>query len=598
MPKIEDYALLSDLHTAALVSIGGSIDWLCLPRFDSPAAFTALLGDDEQGHWTLAPAAGGTCTARRYAGNTLVLETDWVTADGAVRVIDFMPPRAETPHVVRIAVGLDGEVAMRSALRLRFDYGREVPWVRHVDREVQAIAGPNLVRLAAAVPLRGEHRATLADFTVRQGDRVPFVMSWAPSHQPQMSYVDAEQALPATADFWTEWCSHAAYQDGPYNEAIDRSIITLKALTYAPTGGIVAAATTSLPEELGGVRNWDYRYCWLRDATYALQALLAAGFRREAGAWRDWLLRAIAGQPEALQIVYSIDGARRLPEAELGWLPGYEASRPVRTGNAASGQLQLDVWGETLEALFLARQAGLPADPDAWALQVALMNHLESAWHEPDNGLWEVRGERQHFTHSKVMAWVAADRMARSARMHGLPGPAPRWEALRDQIHHDVVTHAFDADRNTFTQAYGSAALDASLLLIPRVGFLPGTDPRVLGTIAAIRRELSEDSGLIKRYQTNETDDGLKGSEGLFIACSFWLVDALSAAGQRQDAIDLFTRLLGLRNDVGLLSEEWDPAAQRQLGNTPQAFSHFGLVVSAVGLHMGHMARSDDPMLT
>ena len=597
MPKIEDYALLSDLHTAALVSTGGSIDWLCLPRFDSPAAFTALLGNDEKGHWTLAPAAGGTCTTRRYAGNTLVLETDWVTADGAVRVIDFMPPRADTPHVVRIAVGLDGEVAMRSALRLRFDYGREVPWVRHLGREVHAIAGPNLVRLAAAVPLGGEHRATLADFTVGQGDRVPFVMSWAPSHQPEMPYADAEQALAATTDFWTEWCSHAAYRDGAYNEAIDRSIITLKALTYAPTGGIVAAATTSLPEELGGVRNWDYRYCWLRDATYALQALLAAGFRREAGAWRDWLLRAIAGQPEALQIVYSIDGARRLPEVELGWLAGYEASRPVRTGNAASGQLQLDVWGETLDALFLARQAGLPADADAWALQVALMNHLESAWREPDNGLWEVRGDRQHFTHSKVMAWVAADRMARSVRTHGLPGPAPRWEALREQIHHDVVTRAFDADRNTFTQAYGSAALDASLLLIPRVGFLPATDPRVLGTIAAVRRELSED-GLVRRYQTSETDDGVKGSEGLFIACSFWLVDALCAAGQRQDAIDLFERLLLLRNDVGLLSEEWDPVAQRQLGNTPQAFSHFGLVVSALQLHMGHMARSDDPMLT
>ena len=593
MPKIEDYALLSDLHTAALVSNGGSIDWLCLPRFDSPAAFAALLGNDDAGHWTLAPAAGGTCTTRRYAGNTLVLETDWVTAEGAVRVIDFMPPRADTPHVVRIAVGLDGEVAMRSALRLRFDYGREVPWVRHAGREARAIAGPNLVRLAAAVPLRGEQWATLADFTVRPGDRVPFVLSWAPSHQPEMPYLDAEQALTATADFWTEWCSHAAYREGAYNEAIDRSIITLKGLTYAPTGGIVAAATTSLPEELGGVRNWDYRYCWLRDATYALQALLAAGFRREAGAWRDWLLRAIAGQPEALQIVYSIDGARRLPEAELGWLPGYEASRPVRTGNAASGQLQLDVWGETLDALFLARQAGLPADADAWALQVALMNHLESAWREPDNGLWEVRGDRQHFTHSKVMAWVAADRMARSVRTHGLPGPAPRWEAIRDQIHHDVVTYAFDPGRNTFTQAYGSTALDASLLLIPRVGFLPGTDPRVLGTIAAIRRELSEDSGLIKRYQTNETDDGLKGSEGLFIACSFWLVDALCAAGQRQDAIDLFERLLGLRNDVGLLSEEWDPAAQRQLGNTPQAFSHFGLVVSALQLHSGRAARSD-----
>ena len=439
MPKIEDYALLGDLHTAALVSTTGSIDWLCLPRFDSPAAFAALLHNDKAGHWTLAPVAADKCTSRRYAGKTLVLETDWVTADGAVRVIDFMPPRADTPHVVRIAVGLDGEVAMRSALRLRFDYGREVPWVRHPGSEVHAIAGPNRVRLTSAVPLRGDHWETIADFTVRKGDRVSFVMSWAPSHEPQMPYVDAEQALSATTDFWTEWSSHAAYQTGPYNDAIDRSIITLKALTYEPTGGIVAAATTSLPEELGGVRNWDYRYCWLRDATYALQALLAAGFRREAGAWRDWLLRAIAGQPEALQIVYSIDGARRLPEAELPWLAGYEGSSPVRTGNAASGQLQLDVWGETLDALFLARQAGLPADPDAWALQVALMNHLESAWREPDNGLWEVRGDRQHFTHSKVMAWVAADRMARSVRTHGLPGPVLRWEQLRDQIHHDVV---------------------------------------------------------------------------------------------------------------------------------------------------------------
>jgi len=596
MPKIDDYALLSDLHTAALVSTAGSIDWLCLPRFDSPAAFAALLDHDQAGHWTLAPAAGGTCTTRRYAGNTVVLETDWVTGQGTVRVIDFMPPRALTPHVVRIAVGLDGEVAMRSVLRLRFDYGREVPWVRHGGSEAHAIAGPNLVRLASAVPLRGEDSATLADFTVRKGDRAPFVMSWAPSHEPQMPYLDAEQALSMTTEFWAEWISHAAYQDGPYREAIDRSIITLKALTYQPTGGIVAAATTSLPEELGGVRNWDYRYCWLRDATYALQALLAAGFRREAGAWRDWLLRAIAGEPEALQIVYSIDGARRLPEIELGWLAGYEASRPVRTGNAASGQLQLDVWGETLDALFLARQAGLPADPDAWALQVALMNHLEAAWREPDNGLWEVRGDRQHFTHSKVMAWVAADRMARSVRAHGLPGPVLHWEQLRDQIHRDVVTHAFDTGRNTFTQAYGSTALDASLLLIPRVGFLPATDPRVLGTIAAVRRELSED-GLVKRYQTSETDDGVKGSEGLFIACSFWLVDALGAAGQRRDAVELFERLLLLRNDVGLLSEEWDPAAQRQLGNTPQAFSHFGLVVSALQLHMGRMARSDNPML-
>ena len=439
MPKIEDYALLGDLHTAALVSTAGSIDWLCLPRFDSPAAFAALLHDDAGGTLDARAREGrAPCTARRYAGNTLVLETDWVTADGTVRVIDFMPPRADTPHLVRIAVGLDGEVAMRSTLRLRFDYGRVVPWIRNLGtREVHAIAGPNRVRLMSAVPLHGDHWDTLADFTVRKGDRVPFVMSWAPSHDLQMPYVDAEQALSATTDFWTEWSAHAAYPAGPYSDAVDRSLITLKALTYEPTGGIVAAATTSLPEELGGVRNWDYRYCWLRDATYALQALLAAGFRREAGAWRDWLLRSIAGQPETLQILYSIDGARRLPEVDLPWLAGYEGSSPVRTGNAASGQLQLDVWGETLDALFLARQAGLPADRDAWALQVALMNYLESAWREPDNGLWEVRGDRQHFTHSKVMAWVAADRMARSvarvrpARPRAALGTAPRPDPPR-----------------------------------------------------------------------------------------------------------------------------------------------------------------------
>jgi GH15 family glucan-1,4-alpha-glucosidase len=595
MPKIEDYALLGDLHTAALVSTTGSIDWLCLPRFDSPAAFAALLHNEEAGHWTLAPAAATRCASRRYAPDTLVLETDWVTADGAVRVIDFMPPRADTPHLVRIAVGLDGEVAMRTALRLRFDYGRVVPWVRHHGNRADVIAGPDRVRLMSAVPLQGHDWETRADFTVRKGDRVSFVMSWTPGHQDDMPHIDAEQALSATTDFWTDWSAHAAYQPGPYSDAVDRSIITLKALTYEPTGGIVAAATTSLPEELGGVRNWDYRYCWLRDATYALQALLAAGFRLEAAAWRDWLVRSIAGQPETLQILYSIDGARRLPEADLPWLAGYERSSPVRTGNAASDQLQLDVWGETLDALFLARQAGLPPNVDAWALQVALMNHLESAWREPDNGLWEVRGDRQHFTHSKIMAWVAADRMARSVRTQGLPGPALRWEQLRDQIHHDVVSNAFDAARNTFTQAYGSTALDASLLLIPRLGFLPATDPRVLGTIDAIRRELSED-GLVRRYQTGETDDGVKGGEGLFIACSFWLVDALCASGQLRDATELFERLLLLRNDVGLLSEEWDPASQRQLGNTPQAFSHFALVVSALQLHMGRPARSDSPM--
>jgi GH15 family glucan-1,4-alpha-glucosidase len=596
MPKIEDYALLGDLHTAALVSTAGSVDWLCLPRFDSSAVFASLLHDEQAGHWTLRPAAANARSTRRYAGKTLVLETDWETQDGTVRVIDFMPPRARTPHLIRIAVGLSGDVAMRSALRLRFDYGRVVPWIKADDTQIHAIAGPDLVRLISAVPVRGDHSETLADFNLCAGARVAFVMSWAPSHEPDMEDAHPEQALSATADFWNEWCATAAYQTGPYSDAIDRSLITLKALTYEPTGGIVAAATTSLPEELGGVRNWDYRYCWLRDATYALQAFLAAGFRSEASAWRDWLLRSIAGQPEALQILYSIDGTRRLPELELGWLAGYERSSPVRTGNAASEQLQLDVWGETLDALFLAREAGLPADRDAWALQVELMNHLESAWGQPDNGLWEVRGDRLHFTHSKIMAWAAADRMARSVRMQSLPGPVRRWEQLRDQIHYDVVTHAFDERRNTFTQAYGSAALDASLLLIPRVGFLPATDSRVLGTINAIRRELSDDGLLIKRYQTTETDDGLNGSEGLFLACSFWLVDALHAAGQQQEAIDLFERLLRLRNDVGLLSEEWDPVAQRQLGNTPQTFSHFALVVSAIQLHMQGSARSDNPM--
>jgi GH15 family glucan-1,4-alpha-glucosidase len=374
MPKIEDYALLGDLHTAALVSSAGSVDWLCLPRFDAPAAFAALLHNEEAGHWALAPAGAGHGAARRYAGNTLVLETDWITSDGAVRVIDFMPPRVGTPHLIRIVVGLAGDVAMRSELRLRFDYGRVVPWLRHHDGRVDAIAGPDRVRLESAVPVSCHAGDTFADFTVRAGDRVPLVMSWAPGHEPEIPQVDPELALSATMEFWTEWSGHAAYRPGPYGDAVNRSIITLKALTYEPTGGIVAAATTSLPEELGGVRNWDYRYCWLRDATYTLQALLAAGFRREAGAWREWLLRAIAGQPETLQILYSLDGARRLPEAELPWLDGYQGSSPVRTGNASAGQLQLDVWGETLDALFLARQAGLPADPDAWALQVALMN--------------------------------------------------------------------------------------------------------------------------------------------------------------------------------------------------------------------------------
>ena len=593
MAKIEDYALLGDLQTAALVSTTGSIDWLCLPRFDSPACFAALLDTPDAGHWRIAPAGADTCTRRAYLDGTMVLETEWSCAGGVVKVIDFMPPRGHAPDVVRIVEGVSGAVEMRSELRLRFDYGHVVPWVRHHRDRVEAIAGPDTARLRTTAPTRGEDWSTLSEFTVRDGDRVPFVLTWNQSHLPAPHPVDAEKALQQTIDFWRDWVQRAEGADGKYQEAVTRSLLTLKALTYQPTGGILAAATTSLPEQLGGPRNWDYRYCWLRDSTYTLQALLAAGYVEEAKAWREWLLRAIAGDPSTLQIMYSIDGARRLSETELPWLAGYEGSRPVRVGNAASDQLQLDVWGETLDGLHLAREAGLSAVDDAWDIQVALMEHLEGAWQQPDNGLWEVRGDRQHFTHSKVMAWVAADRMARTVRKHRLPGPADRWEHVRAMIHADVLANGFNAELNTFTQAYGSTALDASVLLIPRVGFLPGDDPRVIGTIEAIQRDLTVD-GLVKRYQTDKSDDGLPGSEGMFVACSFWLVDALHSAGRMDEAVELFERLLTLRNDVGLLSEEWDPVGKRQLGNTPQAFSHFPLVVSAIGLHLGKPSGSDE----
>ncbi|WP_298229897.1 glycoside hydrolase family 15 protein [Gryllotalpicola sp.] len=592
MSRIEDYALIGDLQTAALVSTEGSIDWLCLPRFDSPACFAALLDTRDAGHWLLAPAGGGRCSRRAYVEETLVLETEWESESGTVRVIDFMPIRDEAPDVVRIVVGVSGVVQMRSELRLRFDYGRVVPWVRHYPDRMQAVAGPDAIRLSSPVASRGEDWATVADFAVHAGDRVPFVLTWSASHEPDPRPVDAKKALADTVAFWTRWSGQGARVDGPYREPIKRSLLTLKALTYQPTGAIVAAPTTSLPEQIGGSRNWDYRYCWLRDSTYTLQALLAAGYLAEAKAWREWLLRSVAGEPGTLQIMYSVDGTRRLPEAELPWLAGYEGSVPVRTGNAASGQLQLDVWGETLDGLNLAREAGLGSTGDAWDIQVALMNHLEGHWQEPDNGLWEMRGDRRHFTHSKVMAWVAADRMSRAVAVHHLKGPGQRWARLRDEIHADVLANGYDAESNTFTQSYGSKALDASLLMIPRLGFLPGTDPRVKGTIAAIQNGLTED-GLVRRYQTADADDGLTGGEGVFLACSFWLVDALHSAGERRQATALFERLLTLRNDVGLLSEEWDPAAKRQLGNTPQAFSHFPLVSSALQLHAGRAHRSD-----
>ena len=595
MARIEDYALLGDLQTAALVSTAGSIDWLCLPKFDSPACFAALLDTPDAGHWIVAPAAGGVCTRRRYVKDTLVLQTEWVSGDGTVRVIDFMPPRGHAPDVVRIVEGVHGSVVMRSELRLRFDYGLVVPWVRHHDDMVEAIAGPDRVRLRTPAPTRGKEMSTVSDFTVRAGDRVPFVLTWNPSHESPPKPVDAEHALRDTLRFWTHWAQRGNPVHGPYRDAIKRSLLTLKALTYHPTGGIVAAATTSLPELIGGTRNWDYRYCWLRDSTYTLQALISAGYLAEAKAWREWLLRAVAGDPAELQIMYAVDGTRRIPEAELPWLAGYENSRPVRTGNAASDQLQLDVWGEILDSLALARNAGISTHDDAWDMQVALMNHLEGTWDQPDNGLWEMRGPRRHFTHSKVLAWVAADRMATAVRAHHLYGPADRWEALGDTIHADVLAHGYNPDRNTFTQSYDAPGLDAALLMIPRVGFLPPDDFRVLGTIAAIQNELTE-GGFVKRYETSTSDDGLSGGEGLFLACSFWLVDALHLAGQQTEATQLFERLLALRNDVGLLSEEWDPHTGRQLGNTPQAFSHFPLVTSALQLHAGRPHHSNHPI--
>ncbi len=586
--------MIGDLSTAALVSTAGSIDWMCLPRFDSAACFAALLGDDDAGCWTIAPPGSTRCTSRRYLPGTLVLETRWESETGTARVLDLMPPGSETPTLVRIVEGLSGTVALRSELRLRFDYGHVVPWVRGRPDGIEAIAGPDRVRVRTPVPMRGERWSTVADITVRAGERVPFTVTWSPSHEAPCAAVVADDLLASTVDFWQEWSGRSTATDGPYRDAVERSLLTLKALTYAPTGGIVAAATTSLPEELGGSRNWDYRYCWLRDSTYTLQALLAAGYVEEAQAWREWLLRAIAGDPRSLQIMYAVDGTRRLPEIELPWLAGYSGSAPVRIGNAAADQLQLDVWGETLDALHLAREAGMRLEDDSWAVQVALMDYLEGAWTEPDNGLWEIRGPRRSFTHSKVMAWVAADRMTRAVQDHGLVGPADRWSALRATIRADVLAHGYDEGLGTFTQSYGSSNVDASLLLIPRVGFLPGNDPRVLGTIDAVQRQLGVD-GLLRRYEVAGTDDGVAGSEGLFLACSFWLVDALHGADRHDEATELFERLLGMRNDVGLLSEQWDPREQRQLGNTPQAFSHFALVVSAVGLAHEHPHRSDRP---
>jgi GH15 family glucan-1,4-alpha-glucosidase len=594
MARIEDYAVVGDLHTAALISTAGSIDWLCLPRFDSPACFSALVDTPDAGRWLLAPAGGGACTRRSYVEDSLVLETEWETPDGTVKVIDFMPPRDEVADIVRIVEGVSGSVRMHGELSMRFDYGHIIPWVRKDKRGLHAIAGPDAAYFVTTAPVHGENMHSVSDFTVQAGERVPFVLTWAPSHVPRPHTVDAEHVLGTTLAYWRGWASQCSYK-GKYEEAVTRSLVILKALTYAPTGGIVAAVTTSLPEQIGGPRNWDYRYCWLRDATLTLQALLAAGYTAEAAAWRNWLLRAVAGDPADLQIMYGIHGERRLPEMELPWLAGYENSKPVRTGNGAASQLQLDVWGEVLDCLSLTRNSLLKHTDESWDLQVALMQHLETIWDQPDNGLWEMRGPRRHFTHSKVMAWVAADRMVQGVRDFGLPGPVERWEALRDTIHREVMANGFDAARNTFVQSYGRPELDASLLLIPRVGFLPPDDPRVVGTIDAIQRELTDD-GFVLRCRPADSDDGLPGDEGVFLACSFWMVEALLGAGRADEATELFERLLKLRNDVGLLSEEWAVTAKRQLGNTPQAFSHFALVTSALELHQDTVRRSDTPI--
>jgi GH15 family glucan-1,4-alpha-glucosidase len=584
--RIEDYALIGDLQTAALVGTDGSIDWLCLPRFDSASVFAALLGDRDNGRWRLAPSEAEVCTSRSYRGDTLVLDTVWETPSGTVKVTDFMPQRDKAPDVVRVVEGLAGEVAMRSELALRFDYGSVVPWVRRTDHHRVAIAGPDSVWLRSEppLPMYGRDMRTYADFTVAEGDRIAFVLTWHPSHERQPRRLEPYRALEQSLQDWEEWSAQLSY-DGPWRSAVLRSLITLKALTYAPSGGIAAAATTSLPEEIGGVRNWDYRYCWLRDATLTLNALLSCGFLAEAHAWRDWLLRAVAGDPADLQIMYGIAGERRLPEYEVPWLKGYEGSAPVRIGNAAAGQLQLDVYGEVLDSLYLARDRGLKDEAHVWNLQRALMDFLETKWREPDEGLWEVRGPRRHFVHSKVMAWVAADRAVRTVEASPrLRGDVERWRSMRAQVHAEVCEKGYDSGRNTFTQYYGSSELDAATLLIPQVGFLPASDRRVLGTVDAVWRELDH-GGFVRRYSPDSGGvDGLPGGEGAFLACSFWLADALHGTGRQDEAAALFEKLLGLRNDVGLLAEEWDPRAERLLGNYPQAFSHIGLVNTALTL--------------
>jgi GH15 family glucan-1,4-alpha-glucosidase len=577
MPSlIEDYALIGDCQTAALVARNGSIDWLCFPRFDSGACFAALLGTPEHGRWLIAPAKNIRSIRRRYREGTLILETDYETDSGSATLIDFMPPRAGAPEVVRIVEGKHGQVSIRMELIIRFDYGWVVPWVRRTERGIRATAGPDTLYFRTDIDLRGENLHTVADFTVSEGQRIPFKLTWSSTHKPEPEEKGAEQSLRSTETWWREWSDRCTYQ-GEWRHAVLRSLITLKALIYESTGGVIAAPTTSLPEQLGGIRNWDYRYCWLRDATITLYALMIGGYTEEARGWREWLINAVAGHPSEIQIMYGLAGERRLTELELDWLPGYEGASPVRIGNAAYKQYQLDVYGEIMDALYLARRVGLEPSENAWQVQRVLMEFLETGWEKPDEGIWEVRGPRRHFTHSKVMAWVAVDRAVKSVERFKLEGPIDKWSHLRKKIHDQVCSEGFDPELNSFIQNYGSKKLDASLLMLPLVGFLPPTDPRILGTVEAIQKRLMRD-GFIERYSADPEIDGLPSGEGVFLICTFWLADNLALQGRYAEAREIFERLLDLCNDVGLLSEEYDPKARRLVGNFPQAYSHVGLI--------------------
>ena len=584
---IEDYAIIGDTHTAALVGKDGSIDWLCVPRFDSSACFAAMLGGPEHGRWLIAPAEPVTRVTRNYRPGTLVLETEMETASGVIRLIDAMPPREDYPVLVRTVQGLKGRVPMRMELVIRFDYGTTVPWVTRAAGSLRAVAGPDALSLWSHVHTHGEGMSTVANFIIGEDQEQPFELAWYPSHAEPPRPLAARWIIEDTERYWRQWSDLCTYE-GPYREVVLRSLITLKALTYAPTGGIVAAPTTSLPEALGGSRNWDYRYCWLRDATLTLMSLLGAGFHEEARCWRDWLLRAVAGDVAKIQIMYGPAGERRLDEWEADWLPGYEGSIPVRIGNAAAGQFQLDVYGEVMDALHQARCDAVTEEAAAWDLQKALVDFVARSWQQPDDGIWEVRGPRRHFTHSKVMAWVAVDRAVQAVERFGLDGPVEEWKKLRQQIHAEVCEKGWNAELGAFTQYYGSSDMDASVLMIPLVGFLPPDDDRVASTVAAIERTLLRD-GFVLRYATKDdaSVDGLTGREGAFLACSFWLVDNYAMMGRRHDAEVLFERLISLRNDLGLLSEEYDPVAGRLVGNFPQAFSHIALVNSARNLASG-----------